>query len=533
MKFLQDNKFNAIRFLFNHASILNDATLEAPNTEIYGADAPWEAPELENYKYLDMFLKLAQAAAERGILVMMACHRLSPAAWPGEGLWFDLDTPEQRVLESWKMIAEKLCSQWNVFAVDLQNEPHASSWGKGDISTDWGRAAERIGNQVLELCPRWMIMVEGVGYDPGAPGMDQGGAGIWWGENLAGAKMQPVQLSNRARLAYSPHTYGPSVYEQKYFNDPNFPSNMPAIWEKRFAFLVEAGTPVVIGEMGGFYTEKDKKWQDWAFSFMRERGIGVFYFALNPGSKDTGGLLKKDFTEPETAKLAMLERMPYTDILAAFKKSILPPRPPSPPPPTPAPSPSPLPPGPQPPPSPAQPSPPPPPPPPPSSPSPEPPDPSPPPPYTDPPPSPFVAVDPAYLYEDEGDESLSEDIYIPLDPPFLLLLVGVLMLCGGVMLWWRRVNGGRHRDPSRKRSKRKKKGRGDNSATGAEETAVLNAEEEAHEEHEEEADVENGHAQNIETGAGVRTAAAGAGDLFMGFKTKKPKKKGGGAKTRY
>ena len=66
MKFLQDNKFNAIRFLFNHASILNDATLEAPNTEIYGADAPWEAPELENYKYLDMFLKLAEVAAEHG-----------------------------------------------------------------------------------------------------------------------------------------------------------------------------------------------------------------------------------------------------------------------------------------------------------------------------------------------------------------------------------------------------------------------------------------------------------------------------------
>ena len=39
------------------------------------------------------------------------------------------------------------------------------------------------------------------------------------------------------------------------------------------------------GEMGGFYTGKDKVWQDWAFSFMKERGIGVFYFALNPGSE--------------------------------------------------------------------------------------------------------------------------------------------------------------------------------------------------------------------------------------------------------
>ena len=122
MKFLQDNKFNAIRFLFNHQTILDDATLEPPNTAKYGAGAPWEAPELERFKYLDMFLKLAQVAAERGILIMMACHRLNPAAWPGDGKWYDSVVTEERVKQSWSKIARKLCSQWNVFAVDLQNE---------------------------------------------------------------------------------------------------------------------------------------------------------------------------------------------------------------------------------------------------------------------------------------------------------------------------------------------------------------------------------------------------------------------------
>ena len=73
MSFLQEHKFNAIRFLFNHQTILDDARLEPPNTAVYGADAPWEAPELEDYKYLDMFLRLAEVAADRGILVMMAC----------------------------------------------------------------------------------------------------------------------------------------------------------------------------------------------------------------------------------------------------------------------------------------------------------------------------------------------------------------------------------------------------------------------------------------------------------------------------
>ena len=74
-------------------------------------------------KYLDMFLKLAQVAAEYEILVMMACHRLSPKAWPGDGLWYDDTITEARVLESWSMIAAKLCNQWNVFAVDRKLAP--------------------------------------------------------------------------------------------------------------------------------------------------------------------------------------------------------------------------------------------------------------------------------------------------------------------------------------------------------------------------------------------------------------------------
>ena len=74
--------------------------------------------------------------------------------------------------------------------------------GKGKLGC-WEEA------QLLSPCAGWLIVVEGVGDDPGAPGMDDSGAGIWWGEHLAGAKAQPVRLSNPERLVYSPHTYGP------------------------------------------------------------------------------------------------------------------------------------------------------------------------------------------------------------------------------------------------------------------------------------------------------------------------------------
>ena len=294
--------------------VLQDHTLEPPNEGQYGKGAPWEAPELEAFKYTDQFVKLAKVAGEHGILIVIAAHRLNQKAWPGDGLWFDGSMTEARVKQSWSALAKKLCGSWNVLGVDLHNEPHAASWGKGDLHSDWGHGAERLGNHVLSVCPRWLILIEGVGFEPGAKDMDSGGAGIWWGENLYGAKEQPVKLSDPSKLVYSPHTYGPGTYVQRYFTDATFPNNMPKIWEKRFGFLAREH-PLVIGEFGGFYTRQegcdptsgegcmDKQWQDAAVKYMAGKGIGCFYFAMNPGSTDTGGLLLDDYTSVDEDKV--------------------------------------------------------------------------------------------------------------------------------------------------------------------------------------------------------------------------------------
>ena len=81
-----------------------------------------------------------------------------------------------------------------------------------------------------------MATVEGVGYDPGAPGADRPDLGIWWGSNLVGARVAPVRLSDQSKLVYSPHVYGPSVYQQSYFDDWRFPQNMPEVWDAHFGF---------------------------------------------------------------------------------------------------------------------------------------------------------------------------------------------------------------------------------------------------------------------------------------------------------
>ena len=306
--------------------ILSNPRLEPPNHIRYGHDATWEAPELANYRYLDMFLKLAQVAAQYGLLVLMVADRTTPKAH--NGLWYDGVNSEDKVLESWGLISDKLCSQWNVFGVDLQQEPHKASWGKGSgIPNDWGLAAERIGNRVLTDCARWLIFVQGVGYWPGSPGMDSDSDGIWFGENLGGVKTQPVVLLDQSKLVYAPHSYGPATFNQKPFASPNFPENLPAIWDKRFGFVREqTGAPVVFGEMGGLYDSqgriggmgKDETWQKRAVQYAADEGIGVFYFALQP-SEDKGGLLKDDWSTPEAAKRRRLEA--HTSTMSFWAKS--------------------------------------------------------------------------------------------------------------------------------------------------------------------------------------------------------------------
>ena len=82
MDFLKAHDFNAIRLLFTHEYVLKDDIVEAPEGEQPGG-------LLFQVRYVEMFGRLARAAAERGILVMVANHRVRHDAWPGKGLWYD------------------------------------------------------------------------------------------------------------------------------------------------------------------------------------------------------------------------------------------------------------------------------------------------------------------------------------------------------------------------------------------------------------------------------------------------------------
>jgi endoglucanase len=186
-----------------------------------------------------------------------------------------------------------------VVGIDLFNEPYGLTWEA------WKALAEEGGRVVLRANPRILTFVEGVGSEG-----YQGAEGVFWGENLTGVRQAPIDLP-AARLVYSPHVYGPSVFAQPYFAASGFPANMPAIWDSHFGYLFGQPSAVVPGEFGGKYTDSDKTWQDAFVDYLRAKSTSrsFFYWSLNPNSGDTGGLLLDDWRTVNMNKLDLLKRL--------------------------------------------------------------------------------------------------------------------------------------------------------------------------------------------------------------------------------
>jgi len=218
--------------------------------------------------------------------------------------------------------------KWNVFALDLKNEPHgAATWGANNPSTDWNRAAEDMAKTLLGRFPHWggLIFVEGVS-NPTVHSRGRDPNPVWWGGSLEGIWDAPIDLGRQdwtKRVVYSPHVYGPDVYDQGFFRDGRFPNNLPGIWQAHFGFAegVHGQRAVVLGEWGGKYGRgptgaRDKVWADRLGDWVVENCLeDSFYWCLNPNSGDTGGLLEDDWRTPVQPKLDLLRRIQPTPSL--------------------------------------------------------------------------------------------------------------------------------------------------------------------------------------------------------------------------
>ncbi len=199
-------------------------------------------------------------------------------------------------LRDLKTLTELSLNHANVVGVDLFNEPYGLTW------TQWRDMASEAAAVVLTTNPRLLAFVEGVG---GAS--EQGPFAAFWGENLYEAATNLPDIP-KSRLVFSPHVYGPSVFDgHSYFAAEDYPNNMPQIWDSHFGYLKDRSYPLAIGEFGGKYQQKDRLWQNMFVQYLQDRDIQhFFYWSWNPNSGDTGGLLKSDWSSVDEDKLALL-----------------------------------------------------------------------------------------------------------------------------------------------------------------------------------------------------------------------------------
>ncbi|RSL17135.1 endoglucanase [Edaphobacter aggregans] len=204
--------------------------------------------DLRGLSSLEILDRIVEYAGTLGLKVILDNHR-SEAGDSAEqsGLWYTNEYPESAWIGDWESLVRRYAGNSTVVGVDLRNEPHNANsggacWDCGG-ERDWHQAAERGGNAVLRVNPRLIVFVEGVdAYDNDS---------YWWGGNLEGVRRSPVRLKVANQLVYSPHTYGPNEYAQKWFNTNTTAASLEAVWVKHWAYVSLSGiAPVWVGEFG-------------------------------------------------------------------------------------------------------------------------------------------------------------------------------------------------------------------------------------------------------------------------------------------
>jgi aryl-phospho-beta-D-glucosidase BglC (GH1 family) len=272
-------------------------------------------PDLQGLSGLQIMDKIVDYAGQIGLRIMLDHHRSAAGNSANEsGLWYTSAYPESRWISNWTMLASRYAGNTTVIGADLHNEPHGpATWGDGSAN-DWRLAAERAGNAILAVNSNWLIVVEGI---------EQASSGnYWWGGNLSNAGASPVRLNQPGRLVYSAHDYPASVYQQSWFSDPNYPNNLPAVWDRNWGYLFRQGiAPVLLGEFGSkLATASDQQWFDKMTAYLGgdldgngindlaagQQGISWTYWSWNPNSGDTGGILAEDWNTVNQNKVTKL-----------------------------------------------------------------------------------------------------------------------------------------------------------------------------------------------------------------------------------
>nr|BFE71453.1 hypothetical protein GCM10020092_047540 [Actinoplanes digitatis] len=171
--------------------------------------------------------------------------------------------------------------------------------------------------RILAINPDVLILCEGIEVYPkdGVSWSSTDGKtydNVWWGANLRGVRDHPVDLgANQDQLVYSPHDYGPLVYEQPWFAKPFDKASLTAdVWTPNWLYVHDSNiAPLLVGEWGGQLGQdaRQDRWMTALRDLIVEKRLHQTFWVLNPNSGDTGGLLLDDWKTWDEQKYAMLK----------------------------------------------------------------------------------------------------------------------------------------------------------------------------------------------------------------------------------
>jgi len=302
--------YNTIRIPFSNQMV--ETPIVPQNLAFTNNSGPINT-DLKGLNSLQDLQKIVTAAGQAGLKVILDDHR-SEAGESAEqdGLWYTSTYTSQGWVNDWTTLAKMFAGNPTVIGFDLRNEPHTpagdtyaqgATWGTGGATTDVRLAYEQAGNAILAADPGALIFCEGISEFPDASasgGFDT----TWWGGDLQGVAQFPVVLSSSGHVVYSAHDYGPSLFQQAWFNSATTPASLDAVWNKYWGYIYAQGTaPVWVGEFGTDNTASDVEsttagsqgqWFQSLVSYIKSNPwMGWTYWALN--GEDSYDLLDNNY----------------------------------------------------------------------------------------------------------------------------------------------------------------------------------------------------------------------------------------------
>ena len=318
VKAIADHGFNLIRVPISAELINQWAAGEYPRAN-YNNAYNTELNSMNSLEIFDYFLALAE---ENGIKVMPDIHSAETnASGHNVNLWYTDKVKVNDYYHALEWMAARYKDNDTIIAFDLKNEPHgkpyegdgAAIWNDSKKANNWKYVAETAAAKVLAKNPNVLILVEGIEIYPidikknkdYSSKNDKDYYFNWWGGNLRGVADYPVDFGKyQDKLVYSPHDYGPTVYEQPWFEGKyTYDSLMKDCWHDNWFYIYEENiAPLLIGEWGGFMREPNLTWMTYMRQLIKKYHLNHTFWCLNANSGDTGGLLLDDFTTWDTEK---------------------------------------------------------------------------------------------------------------------------------------------------------------------------------------------------------------------------------------